>query len=384
MPVFTSDYPNYQTNRVSILPTPERVGAYSEFRGRGVTIAFVDAGFYAHADLGDRILLHVDASTNHIIEQTEAIPTADLSWHGLMTSVIACGNGKMSGGRFRGIASEAHLVLVRVSTPNGTIKEVDILRGLRWLADAHRRYNIQIINISVGGDHVSYDPNHPLHKIITKLTAANVTVIVAAGNRNEEYLFPPASAADAITVGGVDDHNSVDRKQWTHFHHNFGRSHDGTPKPDVLASANWIASPILPGSQVARESYWLSRLLQTDESHMIKTILQQGHNDLGLTREQLEDTGHVFQMLQNRIRAHKIVDANHQFVQGTSVAAPIVSSVVAQLLEANPSLTPHQIRAILTATARPLNGQTNKVHNCGVLDPAAAVELAINRQRQQG
>src|SRR5688572_1445411 len=35
----------------AILPTPLRLGALDRFRGRGVTIAFLDSGFYAHPDL---------------------------------------------------------------------------------------------------------------------------------------------------------------------------------------------------------------------------------------------------------------------------------------------------------------------------------------------
>ena len=35
------------------------------------------------------------------------------SWHGMMTSVVACGNGRLSGGLYRGLASEARLVLVK-------------------------------------------------------------------------------------------------------------------------------------------------------------------------------------------------------------------------------------------------------------------------------
>src|SRR5713101_10129998 len=34
-----------------ILPTPLRIGAPDEYRGRGVTIAFLDSGFFAHPDL---------------------------------------------------------------------------------------------------------------------------------------------------------------------------------------------------------------------------------------------------------------------------------------------------------------------------------------------
>jgi hypothetical protein len=51
----------------------------------------------------------------------------------------------------------------------------------------------------------------------------------------------------------------------------------------------------------------------------------------------------------------KFIHPHYQHVDGTSMAAPIVSGVVAQMLEANPSLTPAQIKEILMVTADPLN-----------------------------
>src|SRR5262249_25435600 len=157
------------------------------------------------------------------------------------------GDGQTSKGKYRGIASGAKLVLVKVSTPKGHIKETDILRGLRWVIDTHRRFNVKIVNISVGGDVVSHDPNHPLHQAVRKSTKAGVTVVIAAGNRDAHFLLPPASAADAITVGGIDDQNSLDPAIWKPYHHNYGASYDGHTKPELVAPAAWIASPIMPG-----------------------------------------------------------------------------------------------------------------------------------------
>jgi serine protease AprX len=82
-------------------------------------------------------------------------------------------------------------------------------------------------------------------------------------------------------------------------------------------------------------------------------------------------------MLQQRIHAHKIIDAHHQHVDGTSVAAPIVSSVIAQMLEANPRLTTQQIRAILTITAAPLPGVPVEKQGGGVLNAPGAVKAAL-------
>jgi serine protease AprX len=379
MPLFTSNYPHQTLGSPSLLPTPERIGALSEYTGRGVTIAFIDAGFYPHPDLRGRIRLHVDASTNRVIEEPgDPFESSDFSWHGQMTSVIAAGDGRTSGGKYRGVASEAELVLVKVSTPKGQVKEADILRGLRWVSDTHRRFNVRVVNISLGGDFESADPNHPLHHMVRKLTRAGITVIIAAGNKPVRSLLPPASAADAITVGGIDDGNSPDIRSWKLYHHNYGKGYDGSPKPEILAPAAWIASPILPNSLVAREARWLAPLLEHDNPLTIKQTLEHGYSDLGIARDTaLKADTAVYDMLQQRIHAHKLIDAHHQYVDGTSVAAPIVTSVVAQMLQANPRLTPQQIRAILTATARLMPGVPIEKQGGGVLNAAGAVLAAI-------
>jgi len=377
---FTSNYPHFAPGESTLLSTPERTGALPEYTGRGIVIAFIDAGFYPHPDLDERILVHADASTSRVIEQTSGFDCGDLSWHGQMTTVIACGNGNTSNGKYRGIASEAKLVLVKVSTPKGQIKETDILRGLRWVADTHRRFNVRIVNISLGGDFISHDPNHLLHKIIRKLVKAGIVVVVSAGNRNVDHLLPPASAAEAITVGGLDDQNTLDKAKWHLYHHNYGSVYDGSAKPELVAPSAWIASPIMPGTSMAREAHWLAPLLLNGQSeNHLQKLVEQGYADLSLTRHNVTPPDeHLYTMLQERIHAHKLIDSHHQHVDGTSVSAPIVASVIAQMLEANPSLTPTQIRAILATTAQPLEGTAAERQGAGILNAPEAVKAAIN------
>jgi serine protease AprX len=374
--VFTPNYPFYD-DAFTLLSTPERTGALPAYTGRGVVIAFIDSGFYPHPDLGDRVLAHVDATTNSITEGRRFASARDYSWHGQMTSVIACGDGRLSGGRYKGIASNAQLVLIKVSDLNGRIKEPDILRGLRWLINNHRRFNVRVCNISVGGDDESDLPAHPLHRAVRVLVDAGVMVTTAAGNSGRRLLLPPASAAAAITVGGVDDRNTADRTCWEIYPNAFGTAHDGTTKPEVIGPAAWIASPILPGSSMAREARWLAPMLRAGDRAAVGRLLLSGHGDLSIPRAQaIQPDARVYEMLQKRIYAHKLVDAQHQHVDGTSVSSAILASIVAQMLEARPALTPAQVRAILTATAWPLPGVPPERQGAGVVDAAAAVRMA--------
>lgn len=364
-----------------MLPTSERLEAPDEFIGRGVTVAFVDSGFYMHADLGARVRLHVDATTNHIIEQPRVLEVNDLSWHGQMTSVVAAGDGLSSGGRYRGIASGCDVVLIKISSPRGHVKESDILRGLRWLIDTHQRLNIRVVNLSVGGDYPSDDPDHPLHQVVRKLVASGVTVIAASGNHNAALVVPPASSIDAITVGGYNDNNTTDRARWGMYQSDYGYAHDGSRKPDVIAPAQWIASPILPGTLVDREAYWLGPLLLSEGEKALRRLLVSGYADLGLRRHEVERPDDaLYARLQARINSLKLIDAKHQHVDGTSVSAAILTSVVAQMLEANPYLTPDLIRSILMETAQPVANIPAERQGAGAITPRAAVLAARQLQ----
>ncbi len=379
---FTSNYPHFERGKLNLLSTPERLGALPEYTGRGVVMAFVDSGFSMHPDIRSRIVVHADASTLHIIETPTVGELSPLSWHGQMTTVVAAGDGRTSNGKFRGAACESQLVLVKVSTPDGQIKERDILRGLRWLLDTHRRLKVRIVNLSVGGDFVSSDPNHPLYRVVQKLTDAGVTVIAAAGNRGHHELVPPASAPLAITVGGYDDHNTLDSSEWKMYHSSYGTAYDGTPKPEIIAPAAWIASPILPESDMAREAAWLAPLLNGRSESALEDLLHHAADLFGLSPRQAThpESGRVHHLLQERINKHKLIDAHHQHVDGTSVSTAIVSSVVAQMLEANPNLTPAQIRDILIHTAVPLPHISPKRQGAGRLNAAEAVRQAAGIQ----
>lgn len=383
MPIFTSNYPGQNNTHeagAELLPTPERVGALSEYTGEGVTIAFLDSGYYAHPDLKGRIKVHVDATNRHI-KESQHVPKSEMfSWHGQMTTVICAGDGSRSGGKYRGIARKAQLVLIKISDERYRVKERDIIRGLEWLLYNHKRFNVKVANLSVGGDHVSYSATHPLHELVTSLTDEGVTVVAASGNSALDFVVPPASAADAITVGGIDDNNTTNHEEWTLYTHNYGMGHDGSTKPDVLAPARWLASPILPGTLVAREAFWLGALLKQDEDAYSQRLdlMTSGKADAAMT--QLFGDAYnksLYSTLQEHIHMHKVIHPDYQHVDGTSTAAPIVSGVIAQMLEANPALTPKDIKRIIKSTAFKLPDEPEERQGAGIINPAQAVKHAL-------
>src|SRR5436305_7392480 len=136
-----------------VLPTPLRMDADERFTGRGVTVAFLDSGFYAHPDLttpANRILAYHSIFTEE--GDLTSLETNDVaSWHGMMTSVVAAGNGGLAGGFYRGIAADAKLVLVKIGR-TGRISEAQIQKGLEWVLDHATQFKIRVVNISVGVD----------------------------------------------------------------------------------------------------------------------------------------------------------------------------------------------------------------------------------------
>jgi len=357
-----------------VLTTPDRCAADRRVTGRGVTIAFIDSGFYPHPDLAGRVIVQIDAESEQFTPARRYDEPSGDSWHGQMTSVIAAGNGA----DYPGIACGAKLVLIKVSNRRHQIKEKDILRGLTWLLDNHRRYGIRVANISVGGDFESFDPAHPLHRAIAQLVAEGVVVCVAAGNSARPHLVPPSSAPDAITVGGYNDHNTRDQSRWEIYHSNWGRSYDGTAKPELLTPALWIASPVLAGTAMARRAPWLARMIDADEAE-VRAILRVGYADLGLTRrEALYPNTLTFTWLRTHLHKDKLIDATHQHVDGTSVAVAILSSIVAQLLEIRPELTPRDVKAILMQSADYHEHWPRDRQGAGVVNPARALAYLVD------
>ena len=72
-----------------------------------------------------------------------------------------------------------------------------------------------------------------------------------------------------------------------------------------------------------------------------------------------------------------MISGAYKHVDGTSFAAPIVASIAAQMIEANPSLTPQQIKRILVVTARRIPGVDVDRQGWGVVDAEKAVRAAL-------
>ena len=363
-----------------ILPTPLRVGADERFRGRGVTIAFLDSGFYPHPDVTRPVnrILHT-ARIKPEGPYTASLPEPRVEdWHGMMTSVVACGNGYLSQGLYRGIASESRLVLVRLGR---RISADEIRRGLEWVLDNYEKYGIRIVNVSVGGDTEASYLSDETSRRAEDAVRAGLIVVVSAGNTPGGPVYPPASVPAVITVGGVNDKNTLDTGDDEMYGSSFGPTIDGLLKPEIVAPSILIAAPILPHTEVAAEAEMLATLRQAPDETLHELLQARTGVPPALRDLSSQPIEIIREAVEARFTDGKLISNNYKHVDGTSFAAPIVSSVVAQMLEANPELTPQQVKRILIDTAIPLAGVSVDRQGWGAIIPARAVGRAIAFRR---
>jgi serine protease AprX len=353
----------------------ERLDTSLKFAGRGVCIGFVDSGFYPHPDLmrpRRRIKVYADASRDEPVARDFFTPHP-VSWHGTMTACSAAGNGYVSGGRFRGLASEAEVVLIRVAGADGRISNAHIAHAIRFPL-RHPQLGIRILNVSVAA-HGSAPDADDVEAAVAEVVRAGIAVFAAAGNRAGVPPAPPGSAAEAITVGGQNDHGTRGGRADELWPSSYGSPKPGVCKPDLVAPAIWVPAPMLPGTAVAREAAPLFQLLSVLE----EVSAEQGFSETRQTAtpEERASVSGLIQAVEARIARCKYLSPDYQHVDGTSFASPITASVAAQMLEANPSLTPAELREGLTATAVPLANVPQIMQGAGVLQPRQAVEWAL-------
>lgn len=366
--------------RHAAIPTPERLDADRAATGRKVTMAFVDSGFFPHPDLTrprSRVLAYHDVTDPDAVFTDQKVDEI-YRWHGTQTTVSAAGNGYLSAGRYRGLAPDANLVLVKVRGEVGGPEE-NLLKGLDWIVQERERLGIRIVSISVGGGHDQPIRGNAVDRRIEEMVRAGLIVVCAAGNSGcSEHHLPiaPATAASAITVGGYDDHNELGREVPGLYCSSFGPNPDGVMKPEIIGPAAWVAAPILPETPLYRRAEALTRIATAPEFEIgrvagdLREVAQIPESALTGSREELRA------WVEEVLAREKVVSAHYQHVNGTSFAAPIVASVIAQMLEVDPNLTPVAVKRILIQTADRIYQQSVARQGFGRISPRRAVEVA--------
>lgn len=315
--------------------------------GRGVTVAVLDTGVDStHSDLAGRVVQNVKLADAQSLSvgfappvAVEGLPNTDqLYGHGTFVAGIIAGNGLRSGGKYAGVAPGARLVGLSAGDLNLSF----VLAGFDYLLNNGRAQNVRVVNCSFSANTV-FDFNDPVNIATRLLTENGINVVFSAGNTGSgaHTLNPYAVAPWVISVGASDER---------------GRLADFSSRGD-FGSPLFQPTVIAPGVSIAS--------LRTSSSPSLAGLV-------GLT---LGDD------------AKRLSPGELPFYttgSGTSFSAPQVAGTIALMLEANPNLTPAQVRDILKRTATPLPGYYAFEVGAGMLNAYGSVVEAANPESRTG
>lgn len=304
------------------VPAAGAVRAVSRYSGRGVTVAVLDTGIYPHPDLRDRI------TAFHDVIAGRTAPYDD-NGHGTHVAGCAAGDGGSSEGRYRGPAPGASLVGVKVLNKVGSGSMSGLLAGIDWVIQNRDRHGIDIMNMSLGASAQAGCANDPLCQAVGRAWQAGIVAVVAAGNEGPGFrtVATPGINPQVITVGAMDDRNTPDRADdLLAGFSSRGPTPDGQTKPDILAPGVQITAARSPGSYIDKQSPGAR------------------------------------------------VGQWYLTLSGTSMATPVVAGLCALLLEAEPALSPDEVKGRLKATAQDRGLQPDE-QGAGYVDADRALGL---------
>jgi serine protease AprX len=314
--------------------------------GRNVTVAVLDTGIDGtHGDLANRVAQNIKLADtqsasvgfNYPINSGNLSNTDQLYGHGTFVAGLIAGNGSLSNGRYAGVAPDARLIGISA----GDLTLVYVLNGLDYLLANRAELGVRVLNCSFSANTV-YDTNDPVNVATKMLTEAGVNVVFSAGNSGPgvHTLNPYAVAPWVVSVGATDTQ---------------GRLASFSSR-GAFASSLFRPTLVAPGVNV----------VSIRGSGIANVIGAQGL--AGADSE--------------RLSALEI--PHYTTSNGTSFSAPQVAGTIALMLEANPSLTPVQVRNILQRTATPLTPYYQHETGTGLLNVHAAVLEASFPSRHIG
>ncbi len=198
----------------------------SGLTGRGVITAIIDSGIdYYHRDFRDaqgksRILelwdqdrdtIYTREQINEALEAGsraaayQIVPERDVSGHGTAVAGIAAGSGLEGDGRYRGIAWESDLIVVKLGVPaaDSFPRTTEMMRALDYVVNRAIFYQKPLaVNLSFGNTYGSHDGTSLLETYINMMAGQGKTTVVA-GTGNEGSTR--GHTAGFLTEGNTDE-----------------------------------------------------------------------------------------------------------------------------------------------------------------------------------
>jgi subtilisin family serine protease len=313
----------------------------SALDGSGVSVAVIDSGVdpthpYLRnedgssavvANLKSLCLVESDTSADCVVRVPDVVDTDTISGggHGMHVSGIVAGRPTTlsDGGQLQGAAPGAGLVSI---STGAVLLIVGADSALNWVLENHEAPcgegvpadvcpPIKVTNNSygpVGGG--GFDPESATVKLQRALATEGVVTVWAAGNDGgdgSESLTNPAGqdpTGGIISVASYDDQDTGTRDGVVSGYSSRGAQSDPSTWPDLSAPGENITSSCRPTMPICSTGF-------------------DPRNGPGLT-----DIG------------------SFNTISGTSMAAPHVAGIVAQLFETDPTATPAEIESALKST----------------------------------
>lgn len=289
------------------------------WNGDGITVAVIDTGVADVPGFDGRVIHQENISA--------APATGDQYGHGTFVAGIV-----------HRVAPGADIVSIKLSDANGAVDVTQVLAALQWVRANQERFSIDVVNLSFGNDSKQSAYASPLNFAVQQVWDAGMVVVASAGNLGDgsNTVTKPGDDPLIISVGSSDEHGTSTRDDDAiPTFVSRGPTQDGLSKPDLVAPGTRVISLRAPGSTV-----------DTQFPHA------------------------------------RVGDAEFRG-SGTSFSAPIISGIVAQMLQADPTLTPDQVKYGLLAGATSIEGDPTAM-GAGTVRAKRALDLARTGRANEG
>ncbi|CAB4688365.1 MAG: S8 family serine peptidase [Actinobacteria bacterium] len=301
------------------------------FTGKGVTVGIIDSGCDAtHPDLADHVTTNVKllspeyvnaGSTPTLVIPVDAGPydNSDIGGgHGThVAGIVAADSSSVTDGSRFGVAPDADLACFSIGEGLFTTA---VVTAFDYILSDPDMFDIDVINNSWGNTFRQFDPQDPVAVASKAVVDKGVTVVFAAGNAGSGAvpmsLNPFSQSPWVISVAAA----GVDRVR-------------GDFSSNGLVHDNSTAVPI------------------ADDGHTVFT-----GDRIGVYHPDITAPGVDISSTCDSIGAviGPCAPGDNASASGTSMASPHIAGAAAVLLQAQPKLTPTQVRLALQATATPV------------------------------
>ena len=354
--IYANSNLTYYNAEARVLSGVDQLQADPEYgyTGAGVAVMVNDSGIDAtHSDLafGSHVVENVQALTNLSAVLTflpvtylEGQPNTDLtSGHGTHCAGSVGGSGARSGGQFRGVATGAALVGYG---SGAVISILDAVGGFDYAIANKNSFSAPIRVISNSwGSSGAFDPADPVNVASYEAYKQGIVSVFAAGNDGPaaNTINPYSVAPWVISVAAADKAGEL-----ADFSSRGNPGETGTFTMPDGQTWTYVSQPTVAATGVS--------VVSTRSLTGVLPVL-------GITEDINLDPAHLLY---------------YTHMSGTSMATPHVAGIVALLLEANPSLTPAQVKQILVDTADPMSGRSAYEVGAGHVDAYEAGEAAAD------